>query len=278
MTLSSPESNQPTSESKLPVAYEEFIAEHPAVLDVHEKVYGILDARIDYSKDQFGGRRYDEWPKQSNINGYLGAGYEKSAYLVDDEYVVKIQNKVYGSDSEFVTDPSTQILALEKGVGIEGLEQLITADPESGIIVTEFAKGTPITEIPSKDLIGKILKEHISKLEKTLRYMTDNLLEFDNPHNVLFDPEEGFTIIDFRTPLGLKPDGQYSADIEDENYSASYSAFALRHTITSALDELLTTEKKQHTGVFDTKGEHEHYQKKTLGRYVVRSLVKQAVH
>lgn len=161
-----------------------------------------------------------------------------------------------------------------RGLGVDGLEQIVTADPENGVLVTKIAKGRPLPEISSGDLLKQVSKKHIAKLEKTLGFMVDNLLEFDNSHNVLFDPKEGFTFVDYRTPLGLRADKEYSANIDDENYDPAYVTFLESHSLASALDILLSSKKRYFEGLPNEAGEETHYLKPTLGRRAVKSLVK----
>lgn len=258
-------------ENALPVAYNEFAYAHPIIDEIQRLVREVQKRRGSYHSSR-GELNYNELPKRSDIEGYLGAGYEKSAYLIDNEFVVKVQNRDPIAN-DFITDPTQQVKDLLRGADTEGLEQIITADSESGVIVTKFIKGRPVTDIPSGDLFRTVTAQHLHKLEKTLKYMTENLLEFDNVHNVIFDPEDGFTIIDYRTPLGLESGTKYSTDPTSENYSSIYESFMNRHNPSSAIDEILSLKKKYHENLIDANGESEVSTVKTIGRVVVKAAI-----
>jgi len=285
--MNSPESTPKNPEVQYPVVFSDFVEQHPSVLEVRQRVFDIYSQRVGFQNDLIRKDKFIphvDWPKQSEIEGYLGAGLSKSAYAIDDEYVVKVQNPNFNlkEDSPFGErareDYSLGVKRdaedLVRGLGVDGLEQLVTADPESGIIITKLAKGRPLPEISSATLLKSITSEHLKKLDATLAHMRTYLLEFDNPHNVLFDPEEGFTIIDYRTPLGLKPGEQYSVNIEDDNWSHSYVQFLKDHTLQGALNILLKSRKKEIKQLLDANGEQESRLAPTLGRFITKSFVK----
>ena len=194
--------------------------------------------------------------------------HKKAAFFVDREYVLKSQNNIFP-----ISPPEKQIQALRAGIGVEGLEQLVTADLSTGTIVTKLAKGRSLPTIPSKELVGKIKKEHLKKLKATLQWMSENMLEYDNAYNILFDPQEGFTIIDYRPPIALG-DGQPSANPDDDNYSAGYAHFRQSHTLDQFLKNVLTNESRTNkSSSYDTHGNLQTYVVPTIGRSVVKMLV-----
>jgi len=285
--MNSPESTPTTPETRYPIEFSDFVERHPSALKIRDRVFDIYETRGKLQKDVYsdaGSLPHDEWPKQSDIEGYLGAGHFKSAYVIDGEYVVKIQtpnpslkdDSPFGEEAreEYALGVKLDVDDLLRGVGVDGLEQLVTADPENGVIVTKLAKGRPLPQISSATLLKSITSAHLQKLDTTLEHMRTNLLEFDNPHNVLFDPEEGFTIIDYRTPLDLKPNEEYSVNIEDDNWSRSYVQFLKDHTLQGALNILLKSRKKEIKQLLDVNGEQDTRLAPTLGRLIMRSVVK----
>jgi len=248
--------------------YAEFMDAHPEVEDV------VLEAkRIDRSRHDLCNWAYthgvpvsyDKLPARKDVPGYLGTGWEKAAYAVGDTYVAKVLNR--GLDDQTITPIKKQVEALEKGLGVPGLEQIVTADQEGGVIVTELVKGKPIADIPSMVLAGRIKPRHLEKLRATLEAMKEHNLECDNVGNVMFDPTNGFTIIDYRavTSPEDEPGNRTIAD--------NYNDYLKDHSVEGFLAAMLPLRKRSLDSLLTGHGDRETKFVKSAGRGLVTMLV-----
>jgi hypothetical protein len=240
----------------LPVDYASFVADHPGTQQIYHTV-------VSQIRDQRSTER-------SKIPGYLGSGREKSAFLVDGEYVVKFSN---GARTNGELDQSeyldNQINPLLKCINVPGLEQIITADTRTGVIVTKKAAGKPIVKTPMSELLGKIKPHHIAKLDTALQHLVDNNLMWENVENIFFDPEEGFTIIDYR--LAWKT-------LDDEGIKENdHKDHIKRHEVQEFLDIVLSMRQREKKQFRNQYGEWDTYNKRTLGRRATATLVKRSI-
>ena len=244
-----------TNNDQLPVSYDSFIEEHPGVQELIARHEAILAQSHDRKNREF----------LSDIPGFLGGGVDKVAYLLepDEEYVVKIVK------TSNIVPIQSQIDDLMKGRDVPGLEQLITASTENNVIVTRRAPGELISTIPSLTLMRQIKPHHLEKLKDTLQYMTDNHLEFDNLYNVLFDPDEGFTVIDYKHPdvLSLHDENPFVAKRDGDKYRAL-------HTPEGFIDVVLKGRSQEIRGLREYTGQRERRIKRSMGRAATRLLVK----
>jgi len=261
--LTSPAEQQPKLQD-----YGEFMDAHSEVEDV------VIEAkRIDRSRHDLCNWAYthgipvpyDKLPARKDIPGYLGTGWEKAAYAVGDKYVAKVLNR--GLDDQTITPIKKQVESLEKGLGVPGLEQIVTADQEGGVIVTELVKGKPIAMIPSMVLAGRIKPRHLEKLKATLEAMKERDLECDNVSNVIFDPATGFTIVDYRgiTTPEHEPGNRSVAD--------NYDDYLRGHSVEGFLAAMLPLRKRSIDGLLDGQGERETKFVRSAGRGIVKMLV-----
>ena len=146
-----------------------------------------------------------------NITGYLGSGDDKHAFRAetpDGPVVVKVI-RLDGGRTDPSADPTSPAIRdfvkakvlrsatpLVMGQGVPKLEQLLSADPEKGVLVTSLAEGKRITELSYADLI-RINRSHLLKLKGTLDAMKVRGLHPHNAGGVLFDKENGFNFVDY---------------------------------------------------------------------------------
>ena len=105
---------------------------------------------------------------------------------------------MYDSDEEADAAFTRRVVALRRGIGTAGLEQLVGYSLDERKIVTRHAPGREISQLGAED-IGAIRAEHLTGLFATVNRARQLDLAVDNgsADNILFDPIEGFTIIDY---------------------------------------------------------------------------------
>jgi hypothetical protein len=131
-------------------------------------------------------------------NSYVNKGQNRAVFLVaknDKEYVVKVPSVVRGHDSEITDD---EVEANSRVYGMQGYEHIVAASPEN-IIISEYIKGSDMSDISPEDL-GRITDDQIDQYVRTIIEGHARNLSFDpKPGNVIYDTENGFSIIDFGT-------------------------------------------------------------------------------
>jgi len=222
-----------------PVEYNEYITSHPDAREIVDHARTIEKTRaMIFGNSRVGPNPYSDMalPKRSDIEGFIGAGAEKATYDLKDGKVLKvIPFPGNGASIKYVFE--AQVEPLIAGIGVEGLEQLVTADLKDGVIITEKSPGEHIIDIPVSRLLAKIQKEHLDKLARTLEAMVGRGLECENMENVFFDNEKGFTILDYRFAT--------DASSEDrEKYSHHYQEYLEKHTVDNFLKIALRYKKK----------------------------------
>lgn len=255
-------------ENRLPETFEAFTSEHPSANGLIHQAIAIDRARnkVQQSTSPYD-TPYDQWPARKDLPQYIGGGLEKAAYDLEDNYIVKVLNRrnyTEGETYEFETSFSRQVNGLLAGRGVQGLEQIVTADRSQGIIVTGRVPGKSILRIPNTNLAGQIKKEHIQKLDDTLRYMREHLLTYENAANVFFDPEEGFSIVDYHSY-------ENSVDGSDPDNPA-YSQIQEGHQLEPFLRFVLSQKTKELKGNFDEYGNAETILKKSFGGNIIAAI------
>lgn len=254
--------------------YDDFLATHPHITNIIYEHKGTEMTRaMRYKKP--GDAQYALDAKRSKIAGYLGSGADKASYALDDRYVVKI---LANEPLTYETPIEEQVGALQEGIGIAGLEQLVTANLEQEVIITKLAPGKPLATIPSFELLSGIKRSHIEKLRETLAEMTKHDLEYDNVGNVLFDPEEGFTIIDYRQVI-LTPDTSSVTRYDDKGNAIVMTPredYLRTHSPEIFLENLLALkQKKGHPGLLNSISERTTYfTRRKTSRILARSAIK----
>lgn len=237
--------------------YRDFIESHPDVMDAVERV------KVIQKKRAAGDSSFNEY---STTEGYLGIGDEKVVYR-SGEFAVKILHERDTTGYSF----DDQTLALSRGKDISGLEQLLCSDKESRMIVTDLAPGDSIVKIPSSKLIRSIKRDHIVKLQNTLAEMQSRGLHYDNVKNVLFDPVEGFTIIDYRT---LDEDG-HTYDPNDKNAPIYYQEMLKDLEIDNFIDAITESRHKEISGMYSEHGENiSNPTPRLIGRVALKLMIR----
>lgn len=250
--------------------YDEFLGTHPDVATVIDRAKLIDRSRRDllqwaYTNGAYKTMEYDKVPARNNMPEYLGTGWEKAAYAVGDKFVAKVLNT--GLDGKTITSFTRQVEDLEKGLGVPGLEQIVTADQDEGVIITELVKGRSIGTIPSHELAGRIKPHHLAKLQQTLEVMKERDLEYDTVDNVLFDPQDGFTIIDYRRVRNP------SEDPGNRSTEDNYEDYLKEHSVEGFLAAVLPLRKRYSESFFNDYGDRETRFVKSAGRRIVTALV-----
>lgn len=131
-------------------------------------------------------------------DSYINTGQNTSVFLVtksDKDYVVKVPRVVRGHVAD-LTNHEVEANILVNG--ISGYEQFVAASPE-GIIISEYIEGSDMSDITPEEL-GSITSEQIDQYVRTIIEGHAHKISIDpKPGNVIYNTENGFTIIDFST-------------------------------------------------------------------------------
>jgi hypothetical protein len=208
----------PNSELNFPQVYSNVIANHP---QISTALKGLTDKRKLRTSNRERGFFHNDH-RDSTVDGFIGIGDEKTTLGVDD-MAVKILHENPQTHYTF----EDQVTPLQRGEGVDGLEQLVTGNKEENVLITTLMPGKGIASIPALQLARQIKPEHITRLEATLNEMRKRELEFDNIGNILFDPETGFSIIDYRhithdgSPIGTESDPSITQGYRDRQNEMS---------------------------------------------------------
>jgi hypothetical protein len=153
---------------------------------------------------------------RTSIDGYIASGDEKHAFRIETDegpLVAKflhnngttliLRSDLDGMPEDTRTRTIENAAPIIAGAGVTGLEQLKAVDIERGIMVTTFAAGTRTPETSSWKLL-QITQTHLKQLAQTLQDMRDRGLHPHNAGGILFDPIEGFTIVDYEFQSTVK--------------------------------------------------------------------------
>lgn len=179
----------PSKEPDFPNAYSDVVAEHPQILAAIKALATKREHRASHRERGF----YSDDHRDSTLDSFIGMGDEKTTLGVDD-LAVKVLHERPQTHYTF----EDQVAHLKRGEGVDGLEQLVTGNKEENVIVTTLMPGKGIASIPALQFARQVKPEHIARLKATLSEMRERELEFDNAGNILFDPEAGFSIVDYR--------------------------------------------------------------------------------
>jgi hypothetical protein len=146
---------------------------------------------------------------RSSIPGYIASGDEKHAFRIETSKGPLVAKFLHNNGVTLIlrsdldgTPEDTRTRTIENaapimvGEGGEGLEQLKAIDLEQGIMVTTFEPGDRTPELSLWAPL-RITRAHLQKLARTLQIMRERGLHPHNAGGILWDPKEGFTIVDY---------------------------------------------------------------------------------
>lgn len=130
------------------------------------------------------------------IPGFLNSGSNYHAYLLRDNQVIgKLPHVSRCRNPEQTITDSAE--ALKRGLGSLGLEQLVAHfEGEPLSLVTKYVKASPVQEIPYRRL-QNITVPRFRRLLGSFRAMQDKGLGLGASENILYNPDTGFTIVDY---------------------------------------------------------------------------------
>lgn len=134
-------------------------------------------------------------PKQ--LPEYLGSGSNGSAFRIE------VDGKTYAAKfSRSLVQSNFEIKPLLRARGIPHSAQLVTYSFEDGVVVMELLPGQDVTNFTSENA-PEYSDEHIAGLVDTVKELDANGIVIDpKPSNFLYDPEQGFSILDFHLKKG----------------------------------------------------------------------------
>tara|TARA_Y100000031_G_scaffold154518_1_gene202461 strand:- start:54 stop:1157 length:1104 start_codon:yes stop_codon:yes gene_type:complete len=130
---------------------------------------------------------------------YLGSGSNGSAFRIE------VDGKIYAAKfSGNVTQANFEIKPLLRAKGIEHTAQLESYSFEDGVVIMELLPGTDVSNFTPEEA-PEYADEHIVQLIDTVRELDERGLVIDpKPSNFMYDPEQGFSVLDYH----LKHDGE----------------------------------------------------------------------
>jgi hypothetical protein len=129
----------------------------------------------------------------------LGGGVHSMVYPIevnDKKYVVRMVNP----NSKSVVVGSIihdHVAAGARATGIPGMEKITAASYAKNMVVSEFIDAKKISNLSPTEIL-QIPDEHLDKLRATREQASARGIKFDAHYdNLLYDPESGFTDIDY---------------------------------------------------------------------------------
>lgn len=214
--------------SDIPAVSEEKYTPGPAQATEQHKAEHVDSAHARQVTDSIG-ERLARGEEPDSIEGYITSGGQCHIYRDPNTgYIVKIP-RVTEQEHERILPPAGMIAQrykepLERGKGVDGLEQIVTAvddrgEAGGGSVWVQEAPGKTWETMTTEEQ-RDIPPEHYDRLMNTLEQMEEKGVVIDNhASNIMYDPSAGFTIIDYHTReywLGLDP--ELSATAQDQTF------------------------------------------------------------
>lgn len=136
-------------------------------------------------------------PKQ--LPEYLGSGSNGSAFSVT------IEGKTYAAKfSRNLTQANFEIKPLIRAKNIPHTSQLVSYSFEDNVVIMELLPGTDVTNFTPEEA-PEYSNEHIVQLIETVLELDAKGLAIDpKPSNFMYDPEHGFSVLDYHLNDGYK--------------------------------------------------------------------------
>jgi hypothetical protein len=248
-------------EIKFSHTYSEVIRDHPLIPVAIKALADKREQRASWRERGF----FHDDHRDSTVDGFIGMGDEKTTLGVDN-LAVKVLHENPQTHYTF----EDQVAHLQRGEGVDGLEQLITGNKHENVIITTLMPGKGISSIPALQLARQVKPEHVTRLEATLSQMRERELEFDNVGNILFDPEHGFSIIDYRL---ITHDGSPIDAQNDPSTIARYRKRQNEMNVSMILDLAATIQERTSKIMMNGYGEYEstHRQRSALGKIALKA-------
>ena len=171
----------------------EFVARNQRVYD------DLFKQPIDVHRRAFEARRLERGDMfrttdLRDLPGYAGSGSNSSTFRIE------VGGKKYAA--KFVRDnnpipTNLEIKALLRAHGVPNVSQFVAYSFKDATTVMEFLPGTEMTEYPA-ETIPEITTSDIKKLIETVFRLDSLGLSIDpKPSNFLYDPSQGFSILDY---------------------------------------------------------------------------------
>jgi len=129
-------------------------------------------------------------------DAYLGSGSHSDVYTIrhnDKTYAVRMQ-KPSGRKVEIT---NSHVVSGAKAKNLTGLEQIVSASYEDGVIISEYVPGTHVGDLVL-DQINNMPNGHLQALLQNRKAAMEAGIQFDShPDNIIYDEVNGFTDIDY---------------------------------------------------------------------------------
>lgn len=138
----------------------------------------------------------NQYPNVSDHPGYLGRGSNHQAFQFEYKSQplvarIAIRSQIHPE----VVKRMTQNMS--RSNGIDHLEHIVASDPDRGVIISTLIPGKNICDL-SKEEIEKITDQQFRDVIDTVIATVDAGITIDpKPSNLLYDPIQGFGIVDF---------------------------------------------------------------------------------
>lgn len=143
------------------------------------------------------------------LPGYIGHGADKVVFRAElpngSPVAVKLLRRDVGmglgrshelNDDEIAQETRAHTVPLRKAAGKPKLEQLLTADPERGVLVTSFFEGKMTSKMQWRDFRA-VSEQDLSELQTTIATMRELGLVPENKGSIIFRRGEGFSVVDY---------------------------------------------------------------------------------
>jgi hypothetical protein len=135
----------------------------------------------------------------------LNSGGTSSGYVLhvpEGDFVVRLP-RYFDLREGNANTANGNIEALDRVRGIPGVEQLTAISIEDGVTVSELLPGKDGSYLFGED-ISSVTSEQLERLLSTLEVLHERDIRTDSkPSNFLYDPEKGFSVLDF----SIEPEG-----------------------------------------------------------------------
>lgn len=145
-----------------------------------------------------------------SLPSYIGMGNNALAFVVEQsgkKYVVRlrISSDLRNSDKYPSTSSARYYTEMEAGLGVLNLEQVVAFSREDGVTISEYVEGTVGNKLTFEDC-EKIPAWQYVDITKTLLNVGALGILIDSKYsNWIYNPQGGFTIIDYQAGIGQGP-------------------------------------------------------------------------
>lgn len=169
--------------------------------------YGTFKDAVSPYAEKYTGFRY----VTNEDSAFVNKGQNTAVFLIEQDgkgYVAKIPT----ARREGYTDLVDEVVEASSLVmGIPGYERIVAASPE-GVIVSEKIEGSDLADIAVEDLSAITYEQIDNYIQAIIAGHAQGIAIDPKPANVMYSPNNGFTIIDFGTQKRVSDEYKHSSN------------------------------------------------------------------